>query len=519
MYEYHWLPGTLVQPGLLDEFSKLYSQHYGIWGKLGPRPGKSVRLTPEKLRDWIRSDSLVVWATAFGELIGYAIAAQAEITGRGTVSWVTQLVVHEEHRQQDVGKLLLFTIWRFTDHFAWGLLSANPYAIRALEKATRRRCEPSRILADVGALARLGQEVVPYISADTPYVVNETASMINTEFFLDHSQLPAMLASATSEEKPWRMGGLSEGWEWFAFTFTDQAQLSLSQREVTEMLAASDLVTKEAYSRMAIAGSAQAWAKHQVVEAAFIVQTLALRAEDSILDFGCGQGRHAKELAALGLRATGVDYVSAFIEAARTNSPARSPGVADFVLGDCRTIDLAREFDAGICLYDVVGTYVDENDNFAVLTNLARHVKPSGLLLLSVMNMELTERLARHSFSISSEPDKLLTMKPSRIMETTGNVFDPEFYLIDRDTRIVYRKEQFIGGEGLPEEFIVRDRRYTKDGIRTMCEKAGLQVLWSRFVQSGRWDTPLPAESPKAKEILVLCRKPALQGAQGLLFE
>jgi hypothetical protein len=54
------------------------------------------------------------------KIVGYAIAVQTELTGFGVVSWVTQLVVQEEHRQSDVGKTLLLTIWQFSDHFAWG---------------------------------------------------------------------------------------------------------------------------------------------------------------------------------------------------------------------------------------------------------------------------------------------------------------------------------------------------------------------------------------------------------------
>ncbi len=91
-------------------------------------------------------------------------------------------------------------------------------------------------------------------------------------------------------------------------------------------------------------------------------------------------------------------------------------------------------------------------------------------------------------------------------METTGEVFDPEHYLIDRDTRIVYRKEQFEAGSSLPQELLVRDRRYTSDDIELLCRRSGLDVVWCRFVKSGAWDQSLPADD--AKEILVLCRKP-----------
>src|SRR5579885_2964980 len=104
MYEYHWLPGSLVQSELLRDFAQLYTSQYGIWGDMGPTTGGPVRLSGERLRRWLVPDSLVVWCTLLGNIVGYAIAVQTKLKDCGTISWVTQLVVHEAHRQQDVGK-------------------------------------------------------------------------------------------------------------------------------------------------------------------------------------------------------------------------------------------------------------------------------------------------------------------------------------------------------------------------------------------------------------------------------
>jgi GNAT superfamily N-acetyltransferase len=133
MYQFAWLPGTLVQTSQLEEFAELYSEHYGVWGEQGPRPGQHVRMSADRIREWLTPETRVFWATGLGKLVGYAIAVRTKISGVGDVAWVTQLVVHEDHRKHDVGKTLLFSIWRFTNFFAWGLLSANPYAVRALE--------------------------------------------------------------------------------------------------------------------------------------------------------------------------------------------------------------------------------------------------------------------------------------------------------------------------------------------------------------------------------------------------
>ena len=56
-----------------------------------------------------------------------------------------QLVVHTDYRNQNVAKQLLYSIWCESSNFAWGIVSSNPYAIRALEKATRRRSSPKII--------------------------------------------------------------------------------------------------------------------------------------------------------------------------------------------------------------------------------------------------------------------------------------------------------------------------------------------------------------------------------------
>jgi hypothetical protein len=124
------------------------------------------------------------------------------------------------------------------------------------------------------------------------------------------------------------------------------------------------------------------------------------------------------------------------------------------------------------------------------------------------MNGHLTERMATRWFSIRDEPDKLLELPPSDTMESTGNVFNPEYFMIDRESKIVYRKEQFSEGSSLPAELIVRDRRFTREEIESLCREAGLTVLWSRLVRAGAWEIGLQETDNAAKEILVLCSKP-----------
>jgi hypothetical protein len=124
------------------------------------------------------------------------------------------------------------------------------------------------------------------------------------------------------------------------------------------------------------------------------------------------------------------------------------------------------------------------------------------------MNLDPTYRCARYLFSLKKEPNRLLELpasNTSNTMEATGNVFNPEYYMIDEVTDIVYRKEQFTEGSELPLQLVVRDRRYRRPDIEAMCMKAGFDIVWSRYVRAGQWDTELPSDDENAKEILLLC--------------
>jgi SAM-dependent methyltransferase len=90
----------------------------------------------------------------------------------------------------------------------------------------------------------------------------------------------------------------------------------------------------------------------------------------SVLDLGCGTGRIAEPLAALGHPVTGVDDGPGMIA-------ALPPGV-EGVVGDARTIRLGRRFGAVLLASHLVN---DPEAGAAFVATAAAHVEPDGVLV------------------------------------------------------------------------------------------------------------------------------------------
>lgn len=116
----------------------------------------------------------------------------------------------------------------------------------------------------------------------------------------------------------------------------------------------------------------------------FVDRALALPASSSILDLGCGFGRHAIGLARRGYRLDGLDLSPTMIALARRH--AREAGVTvEWRERDMRDLDGLGPFDACICLYTAFG-FFDDADNRGVLAGVADRLRPGGLFMLDVAN-------------------------------------------------------------------------------------------------------------------------------------
>jgi ubiquinone/menaquinone biosynthesis C-methylase UbiE len=131
------------------------------------------------------------------------------------------------------------------------------------------------------------------------------------------------------------------------------------------------------------------WDETAQRDAQFIHDQLGLREGANVLDVGCGDGRHAIELAKLGLHVTGLDNSLAMLLAAAAHKEAA--GVDDkhvtFMHGDMRRLPRDREFEAVICVGTTFG-YFEEEQNRQCLQEMFERLAVGGRLLLHVFNRD-----------------------------------------------------------------------------------------------------------------------------------
>lgn len=110
--------------------------------------------------------------------------------------------------------------------------------------------------------------------------------------------------------------------------------------------------------------------------------------ENSVmLDLGCGAGRHAKSLAAHGYHVTGVDLSPSSIRAAKK---VPTPG-AQFYQHDMRMPFCVSRYHYIFSFFTSFGYFKTQEENDAVMQNIAMALKPKGTIVLDYLNVNYSE--------------------------------------------------------------------------------------------------------------------------------
>jgi SAM-dependent methyltransferase len=126
-------------------------------------------------------------------------------------------------------------------------------------------------------------------------------------------------------------------------------------------------------------------------EAAGFINTLVKELQplpgSSMLDLGCGKGRHSKQLSTKGFHVTGIDLAASSIRMAKKYE---SPTL-HFCRHDMRVAFGRNCFDYVFNFFTSFGYFQNNKENSKVVNNISQALKPGGTLLLDYINTGFAE--------------------------------------------------------------------------------------------------------------------------------
>ena len=130
--------------------------------------------------------------------------------------------------------------------------------------------------------------------------------------------------------------------------------------------------------------------KNTINEVDFLIEELRLKPGATVLDVGCGTGRHSIELARLGYMVTGVDLSSGMLAEAKKSASKAKVSVT-WVHTNAASMPIDQEYDAVICLCEGAFGLLGQGDDaleqpLAILRGVAKALRPGARCLFTVLN-------------------------------------------------------------------------------------------------------------------------------------
>ena len=297
---------------------------------------------------------------------------------------------------------------------------------------------------------------------------------------------------AARSDRPWALGDIDEGEEWFACAFREQSPfvLNAEQWDAVALVGAGLGRRIRANDPGWTTSLACAWCRRVRLDPGGDRSgTLSVRDRRRV------RGRPPLSRAgATWLSCLGRGRGGALIDRARSIDTS-----ARFIEADATREFPQGAFDVALCLYDVLGSSPDPLDDTRILDNIRRTLHVGGFLVISVMNelpilgqLDPSQQPATRDAFVKA----LDGLRPSHRMQDSGDIHEASLLL--HYEGIYYRKEQFFrAGDRLPP------RLSSATGvIRRLVSTSSFKVTGSRFLTADRSKPGLGTASPHSTEAM-----------------
>ncbi len=167
---------------------------------------------------------------------------------------------------------------------------------------------------------------------------------------------------------------------------------------------------------------------------------------ESVLDLGCGPGRHVIGFARCGLKVTGVDLSGYLLNRAAHQIEQENLEVT-LVQADLLAYAPQQQFDLITNLFSSFGYYDDPKDNQEILTNVYHWLKPAGCFVLDMFSKEQAAMHMEPVHCTEYENGDVRFERP--LLTDNMSVYSNEWILVrgDRAYRWPYRHYVYSANE------------------------------------------------------------------------
>lgn len=164
---------------------------------------------------------------------------------------------------------------------------------------------------------------------------------------------------------------------------------------------------------------------------------LLKREPKSLIDFGCGTGNHAVELAKRGIQVFGIDLSNEQISIA-LQKQEEFPKLLEFIQGDMGNLpDIGKEYEVGASFFGSFCYLLEEKQIISFLNRSWNMIKKGGFLFLEIWNSLGVQDKSKHFFEFEDGDMKLLRFNHTLMDPKTAIAEMPMRYIIIKNSVVL----------------------------------------------------------------------------------